>query len=234
MYIWCFKINNKYVWCSISTNFQVYIRDQPFDPCHFFALGNPCPVICTKETKGTVHSQYSCQVDCANSEVRCSRNHHWLHKKTIADVVEALVGAFIVDRGFKGATAFLRWIGIRVDFQGSQVNNVCAASKRFMPLCSKVDTEALETLLGYQFLHQGLLLQAFVHPSHNTHGGGCYQVCTTSYFLLKVFRLVCSFVSYLSPDSSVSITFYFPMPQLVMLPYFTRDWSFLEMLSWIM
>ncbi|KAE8682671.1 Dicer-like protein 4 [Hibiscus syriacus] len=156
-------------------NLQVYIRDQPFHPCQFFALGYPCPVICTKETKETVHSQNSCQVDSANSEIRCSRNHHWLHKKTIADVVEALVGAFIVDRGFQAATAFLRWIGIRVDFQGSQINSICSASKRFMPLSSQVDTEALENLLGYQFLHKGLLLQAVVHPSYNRHGGGCFQ-----------------------------------------------------------
>ncbi|KAK5830167.1 dicer-like protein 4 isoform X1 [Gossypium arboreum] len=156
-------------------NLQVYIRDQPFDPYQFFPLGHPCPVICTKETKGTVHPQSSCQVDHAKSEVRCSRNHHWLQKKTISDVVEALVGAFIVDRGFQAATAFLRWIGIRVDFQGSQLNSICAASKRFMPLSSLLDIGDLENLLGYQFLHKGLLLQAIVHPSFNRHGGGCYQ-----------------------------------------------------------
>ncbi|TYH69445.1 hypothetical protein ES332_D05G056400v1 [Gossypium tomentosum] len=156
-------------------NLQVYIRDQPFDPYQFFPLGHPCPVICTKETKGTVHPQSSCQVDHAKSEVRCSRNHHWLQKKTISDVVEALVGAFIVDRGFQAATAFLRWIGIRVDFQGSQLNSICAASKGFMPLSSLLDIGDLENLLGYQFLHKGLLLQAIVHPSFNRHGGGCYQ-----------------------------------------------------------
>nr|WOD55120.1 DICER-like protein 4 [Abelmoschus esculentus] len=156
-------------------NLQVYIRDQPFDPCQFFALGHPCPVFCTKETKDTVHSQNSCQVDRANSKVRCSRNQHWLHKKTIADVFEALVVAFIVDRSFQAATAFLRWIGIRVDFQGSQINSICTESKRFIPLSSQVDTEALENLLGYQFLHKGLLLQAIVHPSYNKLGGGCFQ-----------------------------------------------------------
>ncbi|KAE8724485.1 Dicer-like protein 4 [Hibiscus syriacus] len=111
-------------------NLQVYIRDQPFHPCQFFALGHPCP---------------------------------------------ALVGAFIVDRGFQAASAFLRWIGIRVDFQGSQVNSICSASKRFMSLSSQVDTEALENLLGYRFLHKGLLFQAIVHPSYNRHGGGCFQ-----------------------------------------------------------
>ncbi|KAK8581994.1 hypothetical protein V6N12_072193 [Hibiscus sabdariffa] len=167
--------NSNLLKLATRRNLQVYIRDQPFDPCQFFALGYPCPVICTEETKEIVHSQNSCQVDRANSEVRCSRNHHWLHKKTISDVVEALVGAFIVDRGFQAATAFLRWIGIRVDFQGSQINSICTASKRFMPLSSLVDTEALENLLGYQFLHKGLLLQAIVHPSYNRHGGGCFQ-----------------------------------------------------------
>nr|XP_025661216.1 endoribonuclease Dicer homolog 4-like [Arachis hypogaea] len=29
--------------------------------------------------------------------------------------------------------------------------------------------------LGYHFIHKDLLLQPFVHPSNNKHGGGCYQ-----------------------------------------------------------
>ncbi|KAK8351742.1 hypothetical protein V6Z12_A05G053200 [Gossypium hirsutum] len=44
-----------------------------------------------------------------------------------------------------------------------------------MPLSSLLDIGDLENLLGYQFLHKGLLLQAIVHPSFNRHGGGCYQ-----------------------------------------------------------
>lgn len=131
-----------------------------------------------KESEGTIHSQ------CGNtaagqvkgSEVKCSKNHHWLHKKTVADVVEALVGAFLVDSGFKAAIAFLRWIGIKVDFQASQVIDVCQASSTYMTLTPSMDTATFENLLGYQFLYRGLLLQAFVHPSTNKHGGGCYQV----------------------------------------------------------
>ncbi|KAH7569158.1 hypothetical protein JRO89_XS06G0115100 [Xanthoceras sorbifolium] len=106
---------------------------------------------------------------------RCSKGHRWLQRKTIADVVEALVGAFIVDSGFKAATAFLRWIGIPVDFEASQVTNVCRASKSYLPLAAFRDMVALENLLDYRFLHRGLLLQAFVHPSFTDHGGGCYQ-----------------------------------------------------------
>ncbi|KAA8522907.1 hypothetical protein F0562_009330 [Nyssa sinensis] len=156
------------------SNLQVYIRDQSFDPCQFFALGRPCSVICSKETKPTIHSPPRSEND-VNAEVRCNKNHHWLHKKTIADVVEALIGAFIVDSGFKAATAFLKWIGIQVDFEASQVGKLCSASKIFMQLAAQMDIRALEELLGYQFLHKGLLLQAFVHPSYNKHWGGCYQ-----------------------------------------------------------
>uniref|UniRef100_A0A2P2K9Q1 Dicer-like protein 4 isoform X1 n=1 Tax=Rhizophora mucronata TaxID=61149 RepID=A0A2P2K9Q1_RHIMU len=159
-------------------NLQVYIRDQAFDPTQFFALGRPCPRICTKESEGSIHGQYGGHAEGqANaSEVRCSKGHHWLYKKTIADVVEALIGAFIVDSGFKAAMAFLRWIGIKVDFEASQVIKVCLASSRDIQLAASMDIDApVKNLSKFQFHHKGLLLQAFVHPSYNKHGGGCYQ-----------------------------------------------------------
>lgn len=158
--------------------FQIYIRDQSFDPYQFFALGRPCSVICSKETEKSIHSSHdSSTTGCANVEVRCNKSHHWLHKKTIADVVEALVGAFLVDSGFKAATSFLNWIGIQVGFEASRVTKICSASKIYMPLAAQIDIAALENLLEYPFVHKGLLVQAFVHPSYNSHGGGCYQVC---------------------------------------------------------
>ncbi|KAK3033196.1 hypothetical protein RJ639_036988 [Escallonia herrerae] len=154
----------------------IYIRDQSFEPCLFFALGRPCPVICSKGTETSIHSSHEGNdVNGSNAEVRCSSSHRWLHKKSISDVVEALVGAFIVDSGFKATTAFLKWIGINVDFQASQVNNICSASTIFMSLADRIDIAALESNLGYQFLHKGLLVQAFLHPSYNKHAGGCYQ-----------------------------------------------------------
>ncbi|KAH0970234.1 hypothetical protein GBA52_022390 [Prunus armeniaca] len=162
---------------ATRSNLPVYIRDQSFEPSQFFALGRPCPRICGKETIGAIDSQGLCSVvnHTNSSEVRCSKGHHWLYKKTIADVVESLIGAFVVDSGFKAATAFLRWIGIQVDFEPSQVTEVCIASTRYIPLSACMDIAALENSLGYQFVHKGLLLQAFVHPSYNKHGGGCYQ-----------------------------------------------------------
>ncbi|MCD9559831.1 endoribonuclease Dicer [Datura stramonium] len=44
-----------------------------------------------------------------------------------------------------------------------------------MPLADEVDVLGIEQLLGYSFVHKGLLIQAFIHPSYNKHGGGCYQ-----------------------------------------------------------
>ncbi|KAM7472961.1 hypothetical protein LguiA_011144 [Lonicera macranthoides] len=153
-----------------------YIRDWSFEPSQFFAFGRPCSVICTKETETSVHSptQHSAK-NGSNAEVKCNKNHNWLYKKTIADVVEALVGAFIVDSGFKAAIAFLEWIGIQVDFKASEVTKLCFSSSSFMPLTSQIDISALEHSLGYRFLHKGLLIQAFVHPSYNNNCGGCYQ-----------------------------------------------------------
>ncbi|XP_019057832.1 PREDICTED: dicer-like protein 4 [Tarenaya hassleriana] len=162
---------------AIRSNLQVYIRDQPFDPCQFFAFGHPCKVACDNRAAKEIHSLHGdlARVDPSVDEIRCSKGHCILHKKTIADVVEALIGAFLVDTGFKGAIAFLRWIGIDVGFEPVQVIDACVKTKIFTPLSADIDLPALEGLLGYKFFHKGLLLQAFVHPSYNRHGGGCYQ-----------------------------------------------------------
>ncbi|CAI9097482.1 OLC1v1033915C1 [Oldenlandia corymbosa var. corymbosa] len=169
--------NSNLLYLATKKNLQVYIRDQSFEPKDFFALGRPCPVICSKETEKEIHSVHGSKANGENAEVRCSRCHHWLHKKTIADVLESLVGAFLVDSGFKGATAFLKWIGIEIDCEDSRCCNICSSSSIFLPLANheKMDLSALESLLDYQFTHKGLLIQAFIHPSYNNHSGGCYQ-----------------------------------------------------------
>ncbi|KAK1323005.1 hypothetical protein QJS10_CPA02g01233 [Acorus calamus] len=172
-------VNNSHLYdLAIKNNLQVYIRDEWFDPSHFFALGRPCKVVCNKDTERIIHFQQENRnpVDGTGSDdVKCTKHHHWLHRKTIADVVEALVGAFLVDSGIKAACAFLSWIGIPVDFDVSGVYRVCKASRNNLSLINHVDVAAIESLLGHKFLHKGLLLQAFVHPSYKKHSGGCYQ-----------------------------------------------------------
>ncbi|WJX95975.1 endoribonuclease Dicer [Trifolium repens] len=170
--------NSNLLKLAIRRNLQVFIRDQAFDPLRFYALGRPCPTVCTKENEDNIHLCLTSAEDKSSAsatDIRCNKNHHWLYRKTIADVVEALVGAFIVDSGFKAAVSFLAWIGIEVNFEASQLVNICTASVGYFPLSAEVDIPSLEGKLGHHFVHKGLLLQAFVHPSYNKHGGGCYQ-----------------------------------------------------------
>lgn len=150
------------------------------EPGQFFAFGRPCPVSCTKETQESIHSQSNVKNNDNNSGVKCNKCHHWLYNKTVADVLEALAGAFLVDSGFKGALAFLNWVGITVDLTLPKIDDICSASKAFLPLSSQMDVKVLENLLGYEFAHKGLLIQAFVHPSFNSLHGGCYQVLLLS------------------------------------------------------
>lgn len=155
-------------------NLQIYIRDQTLEPRKFFAFGRPCPLTCNEETEKSIHPQCSVKKNGSKFDVRCSKSHHWLHKKTIADVVESLTGAFIVDSGFKAATAFLYWMGIQVDFDPSKTDIICSMSRAFSPLANLMDVGTAEKVLGHEFAHKGLLIQAFVHPSFNNFGG-CYQ-----------------------------------------------------------
>ncbi|GFP97060.1 dicer-like protein 4 [Phtheirospermum japonicum] len=167
--------NSNLLKLATRNNLQVYIRDQSFEADQFFVFGRRCPLSCDNGNEENIHSRRDGKKIGANPEVRCTKCHHLLYNKTIADVLEALVGAFIVDSGFKAATAFLNWIGIKVDITCSQIDNICSASNAFLPLSDQIDVDALENLLGYKFAHKGLLIQAFVHPSFNNHLGGCYQ-----------------------------------------------------------
>ncbi|OQU81937.1 hypothetical protein SORBI_3006G142775 [Sorghum bicolor] len=160
---------------SIRRNLQVYIRDQHFEPTQFFALGRPCKVVCNPDREATLHPKNIDPDRRENCNLRCTKSHHWLHRKTIADVVESLLGAFLVECGFKAAFAFLRWIGIKVDFENSALYRVLDASSTNLSLMNYMNISELEELIGYTFKHKGLLLQAFVHPSFNKHSGGCYQ-----------------------------------------------------------
>lgn len=158
--------------------FQVYIHDDLFDPSQFFALGRPCKKVCNTDTESIIHPRGKINENGGDERcnIKCTKSHQWLQRKTIADVVEALIGAFLVESGFKAAIAFLRWIGIPVDYDVSNVYRICDSSNNNLSLMSNINVKELEGELGYNFRFKGLLLEAFVHPSYSKHSGGCYQV----------------------------------------------------------
>lgn len=157
--------------------FPAFIRDEYFDLKQYFALGRPCKNVCTPDVEKTIHyfEGDNAMAEMDSLSVKCTKRHHLLHMKTIADVVEALIGAYLVDSGFPAALAFLKWMGIEIDFDASLVGEACLQSRNNLSLIKCIDIDELERLLGYNFIHKGLLLEAFAHPSFNEHNGGCYQ-----------------------------------------------------------
>ncbi|KAJ7978287.1 Endoribonuclease Dicer-like [Quillaja saponaria] len=82
-------------------------------------------------------------------------------RKTIADVVEALIGAFLSTGGEKSALLFLSWIGIKVDF------DFIPHERHFHLHPEKlVNVRYLESLLNYSFRDTSLLVEALTHGSY--------------------------------------------------------------------
>ncbi|PKA57540.1 Endoribonuclease Dicer like 4 [Apostasia shenzhenica] len=171
-------VNNLNLWeLAIRSNLQVYIRDELFEPSQYYAHGRYCAKVCSKDVESIIHCRQRKMKEDEPEiiDVKCTKGHHWLHRKTVADVFEALVGAFLVESGFVAAIAFLRWIGMQVDFHIPDVYRFLEESKKNISLHEVINVTAIEELTGYEFKNKGLLLQAFVHPSYSKHPGGCYQ-----------------------------------------------------------
>lgn len=109
--------------------------------------------------------------------VTCDKGHRWMCSKTIADCVEALIGAYYIVGGLNSAVSVMKWLGIDVS---SETKLIEEAKIKASQLCylSKVDAiEKLESILSYRFSVKGLLLEAITHASHEELGvGHCYQV----------------------------------------------------------
>ena len=133
-------------------------------------------------------------IDTEDFRIEGKKLHQYLLEKTIADVVEALIGAFLVDSGFRAAIGFLEWIGMRVDFDVSSVGRICLESSKNLPAGKDIDWSEVEKRLGYTFRHKGLLVQAFTHPSYYKHLGRCYQV-TALPFSLYLYMFICIYIS---------------------------------------
>lgn len=107
----------------------------------------------------------------------CDKGHRWVVSKTIADCVEAIIGAYYVDGGIIAALHVIKWLGIDADLDVSSVADaITSASLRS---CTLRDTEivTLESKIGYEFAVKGLLLEAITHTSDQELGVNyCYQV----------------------------------------------------------
>ncbi|KAJ6805137.1 endoribonuclease Dicer-like protein 1-like [Iris pallida] len=96
-----------------------------------------------------------------------------LSSKTLADVVEALIGVYYVEGGKIAANHLMRWIGIEVEFDPKDLID----AKHVVPesILRSVDFDSLEGALNVKFNDKGLLVEAITHASRPSSGVSCYQ-----------------------------------------------------------
>ncbi|KAK9279100.1 hypothetical protein L1049_012775 [Liquidambar formosana] len=104
-----------------------------------------------------------------------SSSYRVLSSKTLADVVEALIGVYYVEGGRNAANHLMKWIGIQVEFDPDEI--ACTTRPCNVPesILRSVSFDALEDALKISFRDKGLLVEAITHASRPSSGVSCYQ-----------------------------------------------------------
>ncbi|CAN4126648.1 unnamed protein product [Withania somnifera] len=101
--------------------------------------------------------------------------------KKVADVVEALIGAYLSSGGEVVALSFMKWLGVDMDF-------VDAPMSRHFPINAEklVNVRYLENLLHYKFNDPSLLVEALLHGSYMLPEiPRCYQIILLQHIFFK-------------------------------------------------
>ncbi|CAM6105698.1 unnamed protein product [Calypogeia fissa] len=98
-----------------------------------------------------------------------------LSSKTLADVVEALIGVYYVEGGQKAATHLMNWIGIPVEFDPADGLQARVGSTVPESVLRSIDFDGLEGAIGHKFHERSLLVEAITHASRPSSGVPCYQ-----------------------------------------------------------
>ncbi|KAG6645310.1 endoribonuclease Dicer homolog 2-like [Carya illinoinensis] len=124
-----------------------FIRDESFDPKKWIIPGDRLGSALSEELLFNRRKIY----------IRETRK---MESKTVADVVEALIGAFLSIGGETSALLFMEWLGIKVDFH-------ITPYERPFPIHAekRLNVRHLESLLNYSFRDTSLLVEALTHGS---------------------------------------------------------------------
>lgn len=180
---------------ALNKGLQSYIQADRFAPSRWAAPGVP-PVF-DEDTKD-IESLFDDDDDQSQRSTSNGRNHdvddydndvemedgelesdlssyRVLSSKTLADVVEALIGVYYVEGGKLAANHFMKWIGIQVDFDFDETQ--CLAKQPAVPdsILRSINFDALEEALKIKFIDRGLLIEAITHASRPSSGVSCYQ-----------------------------------------------------------
>lgn len=157
---------------------QLYIRDGPFDPRRWTAPGQksirPVPCKCGVETSEVpLDPKFQSEDPKIKVGISCDLGHRWMGSKTVADCLEALVGAYYIGGGLTAALHVMKWLGFDVDLDPALVAEVInrASIQSYAPKSDEID--GLESKLGYNFSVKFLLQEAITHTSLNE--SYCYE-----------------------------------------------------------
>ncbi|KAI9117824.1 hypothetical protein K1719_011239 [Acacia pycnantha] len=146
--------------CRFGCNSKLsgFIRTSPFDPKKWIIPGNRSSNVALKEELTS---------DMENMYVIGNRK---MKQKIIADIVEALIGAFLSTGGEKATLKFIDWVGIKVDFEITPNKRLLSIElERF------VNVRYFESILNYSFNDNSLLVEALTHGSYMMLEIPCYQ-----------------------------------------------------------
>lgn len=185
---------------ALQRGLQAYIQADRFAPCRWTAPG-VAPVfdedtkeednifgrnLLKDESKEEVKDESSEYEALSDSDGDMSlaedgeiegdlSSYRVLSSKTLADVVEALIGVYYVESGPKAATHLMDWIGIPSHYdmeEGTKARSGCVVPDTVL---RSIDFEKLELSLDYNFRERSLLVEAITHASRPASGVPCYQ-----------------------------------------------------------
>ncbi|XP_050238979.1 endoribonuclease Dicer homolog 1 [Mercurialis annua] len=104
-----------------------------------------------------------------------SSSYRVLSSKTLADVVEALIGVYYVEGGKIAANHLMKWIGIQVEFDHEEKDSAIRPSSIPESMLRSIDFDTLEGALNIKFKDRSLLVEAITHASRPSSGVSCYQ-----------------------------------------------------------
>ncbi|ERN08097.1 endoribonuclease Dicer homolog 1 [Amborella trichopoda] len=179
---------------ALSKGLQSYIQADRFAPSRWAAPGVP-PVFDedTKDSESTLLGQDSFaskteqiksfydddieeDVDMEDGEIESDSScYRVLSSKTLADVVEALIGVYYVEGDEKAANHLMNWIGIQVEFDPKEIGHELKGCQVSESVMRSIDFDSLEGALNIKFKERSLLVEAITHASRPSSGVSCYQ-----------------------------------------------------------
>ncbi|CAN6589034.1 unnamed protein product [Malus baccata var. baccata] len=104
-----------------------------------------------------------------------SSSYRVLSSKTLADVVEALIGVYYVEGGKNAANHLMNWIGIEIELDPDGLECILKPSSVPESVLRSVNFDALEGALNFKFNDRFFLIEAISHASRPSAGVSCYQ-----------------------------------------------------------